>query len=206
MDNNEDYKIRQIPDNFGSGINIAGMHFGVVFLAEGIILAVLALAGVFIILKLSGMTDIGQMLGISLVFAGIFLVIGIKGINDEPITTFVRNLAAFNKGRRTAYYNPRIKLEAKPVKAENIKENKDAIPREKIMAAFNKYKEALDKKQAEKAKAFEEANAFDESNMFFEDDIGIIKKPSQYMSREEADSYEKKKKKIKKFRDGISDG
>ena len=194
----EDYKVRQIPDNFGSGINVAGMHFGVIFLIEGIVFAVLLFFISFAVLSLMGMNDIGQMLGICLVFAAIALFIGVKGINDEPITTFAKNLSYFNKNRRTAYYNPRIKLEAKSVR---MQEKSDAeIPREKIMAALNKYKEAIDKKQQEKAKAFEEANAFDKSNMFFEDDIGIIKRPNQYMSKEEIDSYDKKKQKISSFR------
>jgi len=200
MQESESYKVRQIPDNFGNGINIAGMHFSGIFLVEGIVLAALFFVLTFLCLKSLGMCDIGEILGICLVFSGIALVVGVKGINDEPVTTFVKNLHAFNKGRRTAYYNPRIKLEAKSIKWEGLYENKDAIPKEKIMAAFNKYKEAAEKRQQAKAKEFEEANAFDQSNMFFEDDIGIIKKPSKYMTKEEAATYDKKKRKIMNFK------
>ena len=198
---NEDYKVRRIPENFGNGINIAGFHFRVIFLVEGIILALIMLIISFIVMKSIGLKDIGSMLGVALVFVGVALFIGIKGINDEPITTFIGNIMFFNKHRRTAYYNPRIKLEAKSVMAEKIEnENKDAIPREKILAFFSKYKTAMDKKQQEKAKAFEEANAFDKSQMYFEDDIGIIKRPSQYMTREESDEYDRKKRKSTKYR------
>lgn len=202
--NNEEYKIRIIPDNFGNGVNILGMHFKALFLIEGIVLAVIMLIVSLIVLRALGMNDIGEMLGICLVFSGIALFVGIKGINDEPITTFLKNFSDFNKKKRTAYYNPRVKLEAKSVKMEKQdKENKDAIPREKILAFFNKYKETLDKKQQEKVKAFEEKNSFDANNMFFEDDIGIIKRPNSYMSEKEADEYDKKKAKMKKFKEKI---
>ena len=202
--NNEEYKIRVIPDNFGNGVNILGMHFKALFLIEGVVLAVIMLVLSLIVLKALGMDDLGEMLGLCLVFSGIALFVGIRGINDEPITTFIKNFSDFNKKKRTAYYNPRVKLEAKSIKMENQdKQNKDAIPREKILAFFNKYKETLDKKQQEKAKAFEEKNSFDKDNMYFEDDIGIIKRPNSYMSEKDAAMYDKKKAKIKRFKEKI---
>ncbi len=200
-DSYEQYHIRRIPENFGNGVDIAGLHFQTRFLIEGVVLAVITLAASFATLKFIGLTDIKQLIGICLVFVFIALILGIKGINDEPITKFISNAIAFRKKRRTAYYNPRIKFEARSVINEDkTAEDKDAIPREKILALFNKYKAAYDKKQQEKAKAFEERNAFDEHNMFFEDDVGVIKKPSSYMSREEAEKYKKKKSKMSNWR------
>ena len=200
MNDNEEYQVKRIPDNFGNGINIAGFHFEVIFLIEGVVLAITTTLLSLVIMTSIGMTDIGQMLGFALVFACVSLVIGIRGVNDEPLTTFLSNVSKFNKNRRTAYYNPRIKKEAKPVTQKQLEENKDAIPREKIIAFFNKYKSVLDKKQQEKAKLLEDANSFDAQNMYFEDDIGIIKRPNQYMSKEEAEKYDKKKEKASKFR------
>jgi len=200
MSTNEDYRVRQIPDNFGNGINIGGMHFPVIFLVEGVILAIIFLLLTFGILKLLGMTDIGQIFGICLVFSGIALVVGIKGINDEPITVFLKNLSDFRKGRRTAFYNPRIKLEAKSVL--NAGENDaEIIPKEKIMAALSKYKEKAERKEQEKAKAYENSLNSKQGDMFFEDDIGIVKKPQRYFSEKEDASFSRKKGRIKRFKE-----
>lgn len=196
-DDYEQYQIRRIPENFGNGVDIAGLHFQTRFLIEGVLLAVITLVVSFTTLKFIGLTDIKQLIGICLVFVFLALLLGIKGINDEPLTKFIANAITYRKKRRTAYYNPRIKFEAKSIVNEDKDAlDKNAIPREKILAIFNKYKEAYDKKQQERAKAFEERNAFDENNMFFEDDIGIIKKPNSYLSKEEVAEYKKKKNKM----------
>ena len=198
----EDYKVRKIPENFENGIHIAGFSFKPIFLIEGIILAVIAMGIAILVMKSIGMNDIGQMIGFALVFGGVALFLGLKGINDEPLTTYIKHLSEFNKGRRVAYYNPRIKVEAKSIFMEKNKEDKDAIPREKIIAFFNKYKAAIDKKQQEKAKILKED--MDSGSMFFEDDIGIIKKPKKYMSEKETKELDKKKRKIKEFKEEIN--
>jgi len=187
----EEYRLRRIPENYENGIHIAGFCFRPIFLIEGSILCiVLGSVSFFCMLKF-GLKDFGQMIGISLVFAGSGLFIGIKGINDEPITLFLKHLKTFNKNKRVSLYNPRIKTEAKSIFDEKQKE---LLPKEKILAIFNKYKDSLDKKEQEKVRLSfdsEEGN-----QIVFLDDIGVI--PRQKKS--DLKKLEKKKSKVQKFR------
>ena len=193
----EDYKVRHIPENFGNGVDFLGLHFEIRFLAEGIIFGLLLFLLSFSLLSSIFVAKKGTSLGLSLVFSGLSFFFGVRGINDEPITVFLSHVRTFRRNRRTAYYNPRIKLEARSITKEKKTKKQEELPREKILGAFEKYKRIFDRKQQERAKAFEEQNAFDASNMFFEDDIGVIQKPDSYMTEEEVEKLEKKKKKMK---------
>lgn len=199
METYEEYKVRHIPENYGGGINILGMHFDIIFLIEGIIMAVLIFIPALYILAVSGIGDLPGIMGLSLSLSGIGLFLGIRGINDEPVTTFISNAMAFSRKRRTAYYNPRVKREAKPFKEMEEERESGILSRENAERIYEKVKDEKRKYEDRKIRQLEEKNAFDRYNMFFEDDEGIIKKPSEYIPESERKKTEKKKKKVKGF-------
>ena len=167
----EEYRTRQIPPNFENGINVLGVSFKPIFLIEGGVLGILGLVIFFFLFKEGlGMEDTGQIIGYSLIFAAAGAFIGIKGINDEPLTTFIVNLKFFSSHRRTAFYNPRIKREARPYKVA-VMENKgslakeDMIPRDRIIALASDIKEKY-----QGANAFVDESSYDSDAMVFEDD------------------------------------
>lgn len=163
----EEYNVKHIPPNFENGINILGLSFKAIFLIEGIIIGILSFAGIFVLItKFFGVTDIGQAAGISLAFAAVLAFFGIRGLNDEPISTFLYNLLLFAKKRRTAYYNPRVKKEAVSFQEEreNMDPASEAIPRERILALVN------DLKEKHTDKVYIDDSFFNPEFMEFEDD------------------------------------
>lgn len=172
----EQYKERFIPPNFENGVNIFGLNFKAVFLIEGGVLGVISFFLFFFAIKdLFGITDFGQTAGISIAFASVIAFFGIKGINDEPLTTFLFNLMLFAKGRRTAFYNPRVKEEAVSYtkEREELDPSAEAIPRERILALIDEMKE---KRQG---KAFIDESTFNPVSMQFEEDKILEEKKKQ---------------------------
>lgn len=140
----EEYKVRFIPPNFENGINILGLNFSAVFLIEGGILGIAAFLGAFLLLRNGfGITDIGRGIGYSLALGGIVAFVGVRGLNDEPISTFTINLIKFAKNKRTTYYNPRVKEEAVSYADEQAQKDPSAevIPRERILALIDEIKD-----------------------------------------------------------------
>lgn len=199
-DNNRNYEepiIHRIPANYDRGVNIGNFTFKLMFLIEGIVLCVIFGVTPFLIMKyLVGMDDTARIIGFSLCFALLALFFGVKGINDEPITVFIRNMMNFQKNKRRAYYNPRVKAEAKSIVQTHSLENKDAPVKEKIVMLWQKNREAKKARAAEKEKQFEEDNRFEEGNLYFTDDVGFVKRPKRYMTDEQLNEYDNKKKKI----------
>ena len=140
----EEYRIRKIPDNFENGINFAGFNFKPIFLIEGIILGVICFVLMIVLLFAFGIRHISSStIGICLVPCVLAVILGIKGINDEPLTTFFRNLRFFNSKKRITYYNPRIKTEIKSIKNNLSNEGAFVLPRDRIIALFTKYKKSM---------------------------------------------------------------
>lgn len=179
----EEYKVKHIPPNFENGVNILGLNFRAIYLIEGLILGILAGIGSFFFLKnLIGMSDIGQTAGLSLAAGGILAFVGIRGLNDEPISTFLLNLVRFVKNKRTTYYNPRVKKEA--VSFTEERENNpaaEAIPRERILALIEEMKEK------HPGKTYVDDSFFNPDLMQFEEDklLEELKKAQEKERRKE---------------------
>lgn len=184
-----------IPDNYDSGISLLGFNFKVRFLIEGVILA--AVLGLIGYVAMSYMNiEYGNKLGITIVFLLFGLIFGIRGINDETITQYLSCFFNFRKRRRTAYYNPRVKTEAVPFYKQNNKE----LPIDKILAFYNKYKTIIDKNSQQKSLNAQSQKKFDENLMYFQDDIGVVDKPREYMTDKEYKALLKQEKKERKAR------
>ena len=195
-------EIRQqhyIPENYSTGINLIGMNFKFRNVIEGGILAVFFGIIGFIIFSKMTFLDVGTRIGLVVSVAAIGLVLGVVGLNDEPLSVYVANWIKWRKNRRSAFYNPHIKGESVPYIYEYQSEM-ESLPRERIMAFYRKYKSDLEKKEREKMLEFQKTNTFDETSMFFEDDEGYLEKPVEYMNPSEYKAYQKMLRKKEKQR------
>ena len=162
----ENYKTIYIPQNFENGINVFGMNFRTRFIVEGIVVGALTTISAFLLFKNSfGIGNFGQLIGYSIAIGGVFTFLGIKGINDEPLSSFLANMLSFAKKKRTTYYNPRVKKEAVSYTDERSSKGgqEEAIPRERILAIIDGLKEKY-------PAASSDADMFDPSLMQFADD------------------------------------
>ena len=193
MKQDEVRETHYIPENYSAGINFAGMNFKVRNFIEGIIMALICgLISAFVLYQITFL-DFGTRIGLVISFALMGLVLGIAGINDEALSVFVSNKLSFDKRKRTAFYNPRIKDETIPYIYE-YQSNRESLPKEKIIAFYRNYKASIEKKEQEKMLEFQKTNTFDETSMFFEDDEGIVAKPIDYMNPSEYRKYLKELK------------
>ncbi|MCR5096994.1 MAG: hypothetical protein K6A70_09745 [Erysipelotrichaceae bacterium] len=198
MKQDETRKIHYIPENYATGINVAGMNFKVRNFIEGLIVSLLsALICVLILYKIP-FIDFGTKIGFIISFALMGLLLGIIGINDEALSVFVSNKLRFDRRKRTAFYNPRIKEETIPYIYE-YRNNRESLPKEKIVAFYKAYKASIEKREQEKMREFQKTNTFDETSMFFEDDEGIVVKPVEYMNPSEYRKYQREVKRRKRM-------
>ena len=183
-------KIRevQIPINFENGVNAFGYNFSSRNIIEASILAPLvAIILGSVILPL----DLDLNFKITTIFTAVILVGGmaLMGINNDPLSTFLINTIRSNLRKRITYYNPRIKFEAKSaIEDEELTKEKE----QQYKSVFDKYKEQMFNTQSVVDPMKVE---LDLSNVIFEDDVGIIDKPVEEMSKRERRQYEKAKKK-----------
>ena len=199
-DEEDDQEVAQffIPGNFQSGINFAGLTFSGSRLIQAGVLAAIPFAIAFYVLPAMGFElDIAPTISATLVFAVALGYFGIFGINGDSLLGFLSNVMKFNKGKRTAYYNPRVKTEAVSYDYDSD-EDKQLLPRDKVIAMYNKYRDAFDEKARQKAVDQQaEADAQNEV-LFFEDDEGTVNKPIEYMTKKEYKAYLKEKKRALK--------
>ena len=128
-----------------------------------------------------------------IIFADALIIIfSMNGIQGDTFIGFLLKVLRYKKRRRVAYYNPRVKKEADP----GFTKEHELLPREKLMNLYNIYKKNFDEKHQRNA----EAAVSDELKhevLFFQDDIGIVDKPYEYMTRKERRDYERNQKKMK---------
>lgn len=189
MEDNERVAIVNIPNNFESGINILGTACQTSDVVQGVVLASIPLAIIFILLPaLDVQIGTSTKFGIALATAGPLFYLGISGINGDSLVKFISNVIRFQNTRRTAYFNPRIKKEARSILNETVEEH-EMLPRDKLLVFYKKYKNVVDSKEREKI--IEEQKAVDEqgNNIYFSDDVGVIEKPTEYMDKKEYKKY-----------------
>ena len=181
-----------IPNNYKAGLSFFGFKINLRYAIEGGILATFPLIIGFIVVP--------KLLGISLVdtftvtffFALLFGAVGIYGIDGSPISVYIKDIINAKNNKRESYYNPRVKNEINSIFI-NKSEGEQMLPREKILEIINNYQKQIDEKtQKEMENSLE---AMKNNNAFFEDDIGIIEKPTEYMSDKELKLIEKQKRK-----------
>ena len=186
------YIERIIPTNYKGGIPLLGFTIKVRNLIEGIIISLVLVIATVIVAFSIPFGKATTKIGFIIMFAGLGLVIGVKGINDEPVFEWFKNAMNFRNKRRTAFYNPKVK-KARPY-TEEYEEKIKNQPKEKIVSIYNKVKNKIDKGEQEKIQEFQKTNNFDIQKMYFKDDEGSYDKPIEYMNSSERKAYLKAEK------------
>jgi hypothetical protein len=184
MDKEEPIRQFYIPSNYSGGVNIGGMNLEIRNIIEAVIIGGILgfvtwyVAGVF--------TQVfTTRLGITLVPLAMGVVAGLHGYKGEPISSFLKHMADFNKTKRICYYNKRPKFEAKPLDLQQEQVDSEIFLRKQGQELIQKFK-------SNKA-SFNEGDT--PENLFFEDDVGIVDTPSMYTGYEEELKKKRKEKK-----------
>ncbi|MCC8139760.1 MAG: hypothetical protein LIO67_05605 [Lachnospiraceae bacterium] len=148
-----------IPQNYNTSRKLADLA-DARGLAEGVILALPILKGITL-LHIDGTWKLT-----ACVTAAILCILaGSFGFNGEYLSEFLLTLFRYAQGRRIVYYNPRVKLEAKPEYLEE--KEKTLLPRERIQRFLGRMEET----------ETEEQYLWEANEIYFEDDIGVVEKP-----------------------------
>ena len=198
--NDEDvYRIYYIPGDYKNGTHILGKTYTISWLLQGVILALIPVVLFWFLLPAIGLAiPSSPRIVITIVLAFILGSIGIAGINNESIVSFIGTFLNFKRKKRTAYFNPRVKTEM-TASTEEVKTASEMLPRDKFISMYNKYKDEYDKKYRDKALAEQERiGGMDLSKMYFLDDAGVIDKPVEFMTEAEYKEYRKQRLKARK--------
>lgn len=199
MHEEDAYDVVPIPPNYQGTIILFGMAFAKWNLIEAFILAVIIFFSVLAILMRHTETDLSTMIGWSAVPAVSAGVLALRGINGDDLLSFLRHIIMWQRKRRVAYYNPRVKTEAFPAIGDHERSDKETLPREKIIALYSGYREKLGVTGRERSSENTDIlETSDIKDMYFEDDIGIIDKPAEYMTKAERRAFERMIRRRKK--------
>ena len=162
----DELSIATIPPNFENGWNYKSYHFEKRKVIECILLG---LPTYFVLYNLL-FRFVKLKREYALVFAiAVAILIGtlcITGINDDFFTRHLKHVIKSSFKKRTAYYNPRIKEEARPY-LEKINMQTPLVP-EKIYDIYVKYSEKLN--IGANKDAFRNIEDASENTMIFKDD------------------------------------
>lgn len=183
--------IRIIPDNYKGNVALLNFSLKINFLIEGIIIAlVVGVVSIIVLFAIPGI-KFATRVGLALAFAGSGLFIGCKGINDESVFTWIKNVKKFKQSKRITFFNPHVRQ--KNVSIKDYKKSKETILKEQLIKIYDKVKGNADKAERERLIEFEKASIYDIDKMYFKDDEGDI--PVEYMNASERKTYLKAEKK-----------
>ena len=199
MHEEETYDVVAIPPNYQGTIILFGMAFAKWNLIEAVVLAVIIFFAVLAVLIRHAASDLSTLIGWAAVPAVSAGVLALRGINGDDLLSFLRHVIVWQRKRRIAYYNPRVKTEAFPAVGGQERSDRNPLPREKIIALYSGYREKFGELGRERtAGNTDAAEAADMKDMYFEDDIGIIDKPAAYMTQAERRAFERMIRRRKK--------
>jgi len=184
-----------LPQNYKGMIMLFTFPLVTRNLVEGIVLGII-FGAIVLMTCLYYMYEFNPiMISYTVIGVGVGMFLGIKGYNGESITQFVGHFIKYMLRRRVVYYNPRVKLEAKPMFTQEEGADQYVLPREKIIATFNKFMEITKTKFNSGNENFTmKTDEFDESRFIFEDDDGIEE------TKDGKNLSDKERKKIEKLR------
>lgn len=174
-----DIKPYQIPLNYKGKFNLMGLSLEWAGVIEGGLFG--AVLGTILFLYLEFVkTDLGisiptQIEVSAIIFAIIICIIfGMRGINGDPIHSYLLHVFMFIFYRKKSIYNPRVKYELtyERVNKQRLSQKQDAGLSNDISSIFQRYKKNLKVKQSKPKQEVEEKNI----EYMFEDDVGVIEK------------------------------
>lgn len=182
-----------LPKNFQNGISIGTHSYPASFLVQGVVFALLPVAAAYWILPAFGMVlSVSDSIGTVLMFSTLFGYAGIHGVKGGTFLQFLKAVFRFYRSRRTAYYNPRVRIEVAEEKKAAGKEQE--LPREKLKKFLSGFhRTSVHRAASDPADTLSEAA--EPGELFFEEDIGIVKTPVEYMNPKEYRIYRKNLKK-----------
>lgn len=187
-----------IPDNYHTGTSMFGVEIKISNAIQTIILVLIPIIlNYFVIPSYFSIDRTSTVLLSFTIFCVVILgYLGLVGVNGMTLGEFVYIYLMYRKSKRKTYYNPRLKKELKPIIVEET--TREELPRDKMLALYNQYKEKFDEKNRQAALESEMSGDYENSQIFFEDDYGIVDTPVEYMSQKEYKAYQKRLKKERK--------
>ena len=199
MSKQEKISVYFLPTNFKTGVSIMGTTVSTTNLTQAILTIIPAEILIFWLLpSISTVFNFTFNIKVSISIP-IDLILGylcIVGINERPLFSYVSAWINFNKTKVHAFYNPRIKNEARPVYIDS--DDSNMLPRDKLRKVYEKFKTKYDEKQHENAEKQQTLLMEDRNTVYFADDVGIVDKPVEYMTPKEYKTYKKKIHKMQK--------
>lgn len=182
----EELKTCIVPENFvDTGRCLNGM-FRTRNLIEGLILAIPIAHFV-----IQSSLPMNQKIVFTAVAAGSILLFFITGLNGDSVTEFILNVISYNKKKRVAKYNPRVKSEATP---GYLTKEQEELPRDKILRIFSD----MNKKSDDDEDAVSRDIYDPMYQEFFTDDLGYIETPDDLKSKSELRHEAQKRKRKEK--------
>lgn len=178
-----------IPKNFKTGISLFGTTFETKNIIEMNIVCIPITIFIFFGLEYRFSTKLSIVIVIDLIVGYLCLV----GINERPLFSYINSWYTFHKTRVHAYYNYRIKIEARPSFIES--DEGTLLPKEKLQKLYERFKEKYDEKEQAKVVQLQILIQKERESFYFLDDIGIVDKPVEYMNNKEYRKYQKLQKK-----------
>lgn len=174
-----------IPENFAD----TGRCFNGLFRTRNLIEGgILAAPIAKLVLSLDLPTN--QKIVLTAIFAGGILLFCIAGINGDSVGEFFTHLVAYNKKKRIAKYNPRVKNEAMP---GYLTKNTSELPRDKILRLFGSISKKAQDEEAVSSDIYDPIY-----KPFFADDFGYVDTPEDLKSKKQLRKEAKERKKAEK--------
>lgn len=137
-----DRKEAQIPYNYEDGVPFLGQIYKKRNLLEAVVFGFLIGGGLFYLSYFIILFTLQVSIYIGLIALFMIFILFANGINGDCPTRQIKHLILSKIKHRTAYYNPRIKRVDKP-EIDIYDDEENVLPRDKIIAMFNKYKEKM---------------------------------------------------------------
>ena len=193
MRKSDDERAYYVPENFASGMSVLGYLIEGKNIIEAAIWDGISLFVVWEILpQFMKLTRINCW-QITLCCVFMFTVINLHGIAGDTISTFIVSYVKNIRGRKSCFYNPRVKTEMKPM--YNGQEDKSVIQvsKDKLQHMYTEYRKQQDTKLKSEIEQAQQDNS-----LFFKDDIGVIDTPYDYMTSSQRRKYDRQQRKAKK--------
>ncbi len=196
MAENNDEKVLPftIPANYYNQFHFMGKPYEYKFVIQTAIIVFIATLALWFGLTqfMDKITTISVILFVDVLVA----LLSLNGIQGDTFIGFISKVLRYRSRRRIAYYNPRAKVEAE----STLNTEREMLPRDRLVALYDKYKKSFDAHHQKNAELTINNQNVDE-NLYFQDDIGVVDKPYEYMTRKERWEYDRKMKKQEKAND-----
>ena len=164
----KDYKRRiyYLPSNYKKGISILGQVYPVPNVIQAVLMVGIH-SLLFHFFHFGWEWQINAI--VYLLILIVFGSLGLYGIDGEDFISFLKRWLRFHRRRRTAYYNPRIKMEAvMPQYDDSV--SGALLPKERINRIYEEYRNNMDERQRKKDREREET-AIEQGGYIFLDDL-----------------------------------